>query len=308
MIPTEDDLVKKWNDICVKYSDSYSLVYMPMGLSMYSIICGEDSDSILEVGCGNGSLAVEILMKKKRSAKFVGVDISHSMCVLTREKMKLLEQLVKSGGILDYHEKVHKVNSMPDCSEWRTEDDPSAFPFFNSYIYRGSAENLGFLEDSSFQSILSCQTLHIVSNPLKMLKECFRILKPGGLAIFSVWGDKTTSYEHSLFDEALEYFKLPPSNSREPWHLSKKDTLESLADEAGFEDIQIWDQMIPRKLVSNEERRKIIEFLQELRWPDKNTKDQATEYLLKREDEILSEKKFPIGLNCKILCVKRPLK
>mmetsp|Transcript_45716 Transcript_45716/g.38526 ORF Transcript_45716/g.38526 Transcript_45716/m.38526 type:complete len:116 (-) Transcript_45716:371-718(-) len=52
--------------------------------------------------------------------------------------------------------------------------------------------NLKF-EDGTLDMIISNMVMMLVDSPEMMIKEAFRVLKPGSLAAFSVWGRKEKS-------------------------------------------------------------------------------------------------------------------
>ena len=305
MIPTNEELIQKWNRFSSQYSQKIAEGMLPMGLSMFNVVCGERSDRILDISCGSGELATEIILKKKPNAEYVGVDISPSMCLITKLKLEKLSEILNSGNTLGYYQQVHGIHEIPEGMVWKS-GAIAKFPTLKAEVHHGNAEDLSFFADSSFDSIISCLTLHIVPEPAKFLKECYRLLSPGKRAVFSVWGHKDISFTHSLFDEALVEFKIPNSGKRDSWHLNDRVKLQELAESAGFKDILIWDQTVPRKLETPEEQRLSTEVLQELRWPDKETLKAANEYIISREDGIVREKKMPIALNCMFLCVKKP--
>jgi ubiquinone/menaquinone biosynthesis C-methylase UbiE len=54
----------------------------------------------------------------------------------------------------------------------------------NVQLFSGSAENLIF-EDSAFDCITSVNVIYNLENPDQMIRECHRVLKPGGQIIIS---------------------------------------------------------------------------------------------------------------------------
>jgi len=55
----------------------------------------------------------------------------------------------------------------------------------------------------SIDSLVASLSLHIVPDPDLMLRQCFEVLKPGGKASFSVWGEKSDRNYFEIMDEVL---------------------------------------------------------------------------------------------------------
>jgi len=65
------------------------------------------------------------------------------------------------------------------------------------------AEELPF-DDSSFDTIASCNMFHFIRNPQVALEEMFRVLRPGGMLVITDWCDDFLSCR--LFDIYLRWF------------------------------------------------------------------------------------------------------
>ncbi len=108
--------------------------------------------TILDLGCGTGYFT-EFLKKLYPAAKIIGLDKSSGMLTQARVKEK----------------------------EYR---------FADTYWVGGCTENLPF-NDHSFELIYSNLMLHWSNDFSKSLSEIRRILKPGGLLLFSMVGPDT---------------------------------------------------------------------------------------------------------------------
>jgi ubiquinone/menaquinone biosynthesis C-methylase UbiE len=67
--------------------------------------------------------------------------------------------------------------------------------------------------------------LQLIDHPLKMLSECYRVLKPGGMCAFTVWGRKSHMVNMSILEKAR--LKLGREITKE---ISNFDAGESISD------------------------------------------------------------------------------
>jgi len=103
-------------------------------------------DRILDVGCGTGSLTLEIARKLSAPGEVVGIDAAPRMIEVAREKLQ-------------------------------TESLPARFEV-------GVAEALDFV-DASFDLVVNSMFTHHIDTELKQLAfaEMFRVLRPGGVLV-----------------------------------------------------------------------------------------------------------------------------
>jgi len=102
------------------------------------------SGRLLDLGTGPGYLPIEIV-KRSSSIEIDGVDLGRKLIKMAREN-------ARRAGV------TNRVN----------------FEF-------GNASRLRF-EDSSYDMVISTGMLHTLKNPIRVIKECHRVLKPGGEA------------------------------------------------------------------------------------------------------------------------------
>ncbi|MBI2079251.1 methyltransferase domain-containing protein [Candidatus Micrarchaeota archaeon] len=104
------------------------------------------SESILEVGCGDGSLLVKLRKERKHKGRLIGIDISRGMFA---KNQKMSDELN-----------------------------------LNLEFFERSADNLEF-EEESFEVVLSLFMIYHMPDISKALKEWSRILKKGGKLILA---------------------------------------------------------------------------------------------------------------------------
>ena len=108
---------------------------------------GVSSGRVLDVGTGTGMLAIEFA-KGIPTVEVVGLDLSDVALELARD------------------------NAQKSRASSRVSFE------------RGDAEDMPF-EDDTFDLVISGNTLHLLKNPVRMLNEIQRVLKPGGRFLVS---------------------------------------------------------------------------------------------------------------------------
>jgi ubiquinone/menaquinone biosynthesis C-methylase UbiE len=108
----------------------------------------------------------------------------------------------------------------------------------------GNAAKLGF-EDDSFDMVTSTGMLHMLRNPVKVLMECRRVLKPGGEAwIYDParvssqidrkrWKDSFTPLEKRTYPLLALYSRINPP------HVYTRKQLASVIESASFMDYEM---------------------------------------------------------------------
>jgi ubiquinone/menaquinone biosynthesis C-methylase UbiE len=114
--------------------------------SYYSQVADEvvthlKSGLLLDLGTGPGYCAIEIA-RKSESIRVDGIDLSLRL-------IKMAQENARRSGVDD------KVN-----------------------FETGNAARLRFA-DASYDMVISTGLLHMLKDPIKMLEECYRVLKPG---------------------------------------------------------------------------------------------------------------------------------
>jgi len=102
------------------------------------------SGTILDLGTGPGYLPIEIV-KRSESIKVHGIDLSRKLIDMAR------------------------INALKAGVSERLKFE------------KGNAAELPF-DGNSYDMVISTGMLHMLKDPIKVLSECYRVLKPGGEA------------------------------------------------------------------------------------------------------------------------------
>lgn len=131
---------------------------------------------------------------------------------------------------------------------------------FTQYI-TCSNEELPY-ENESIDRYIANLSLHIVSEPAKMIAEAYRVLQTDGIAAFSVWGREVKSTMHSYMNEAIyEVFGKPDIVKRSHFHLNNPERLKSMLKAGGFNRVLTYFTLTPVGLSSLDEA---IQFYSEM--------------------------------------------
>ena len=99
-------------------------------------------------------------------------------------------------------------------------------------VHLGSLEDIRF-PDNTFDVITSNHVIEHVHDPISLIRECLRILKPGGRLVLAT--PNMESFGHQIFEKDWSHLD-PPRHLR----LFTKKTLRECAARAGFQSIDVW--------------------------------------------------------------------
>lgn len=99
-------------------------------------------------------------------------------------------------------------------------------------VHLGSLENIHF-PDSTFDVITSNHVIEHVHDPISLIQECLRVLKPGGRLVLAT--PNIESFGHQYFGRNWSHLD-PPRHLR----LFTMQTLRECAVRAGFKSVDVW--------------------------------------------------------------------
>ena len=121
------------------------------------------------------------------------------------------------------------------------------------------------LDDGAFDAVVCCQGLMFVPRPEQALKECRRVLRPGGRLAAAVWaGPQDNPWVSSIGMAAMVHGLAgggPPTGPGGLFSLAEPETLRSLAVKAGFHDVRVDEVAVPFDFASTDEHFEVVSSL-----------------------------------------------
>jgi SAM-dependent methyltransferase len=110
--------------------------------------------------------------------------------------------------------------------------------------------------DESFDAVLCRDGMMLVPDPTAAAREAHRVLRPGGRAVFAVWGPRARNpWLGVLFDAVTARLgmSVPPAGIPGPFSLDAPGALEAVMDSAGFTDFAVAEIPTPMHATSFDE-------------------------------------------------------
>lgn len=162
--------------------------------AVLAMLALQPGEHVLDVGCGPGFLAAEMLPLVAPNGGVVGVDISVSMLAMARNRLE-------RAGIGDRASFV--------------EGDATALPF----------------DSNSFDAVTSTQVIEYLEDPASGIAEIYRALRPGGRVVL-LDTDWSTMLWHSSDDARMQRVLATWDEHCPHQHLPR--TLAPMLRAAGF--------------------------------------------------------------------------
>jgi len=213
---------------------------------------------VLDLACGVGDPALSIAAEVAPSGRVTATDLGPGM-------MSLAEELARKKGLA------------------------------NIEFREANAESLPFA-DASFD-VLSCRFgIMFFPDLAKALRECLRVLKPGGRAAFVAWGKKEQPFFSTTAGIILERAPVPPPppdpDGPSLFMFGERDRLRRALESAGFANVHEEDRIIPGRWSGSVEE--YWEQFTEVAAPFRPLLDQLTteQRAQARDESLLAVKKF----------------
>ena len=116
--------------------------------------------------------------------------------------------------------------------------------------FLADAQDLPF-DDEEFDRILANLNLMLIPDPLTAVQEAHRVLRSGGLIVYTVWGRSEFSPLMTVLPECATELGLHlPKPPRSNFHLGDRETLRQMLRSQGFEHIRQWYQPMVAPITS----------------------------------------------------------
>jgi SAM-dependent methyltransferase len=159
----------------------------------------------------------------------------------------------------------------------------------NIEFREASAESLPFPDET--YDVLTCRFgIMFFPDLPKALRECLRVLKPGGRAVFVAWGKKEQPFFTTTAGTILKYVPVPPPppdpDGPSLFMFGERDRLRRVLEAAGFSNVHEEDRIIPGRWTASAEE--YWEQFTEVAAPFRPLLDQLTpEKMAQAKSEIL---------------------
>ncbi len=191
------------------YYDKISDYQYGLGLALIDMMNIKTGDSVLDIGCGTGRLALQVSGIVGLSGSVTGIDPSPHRIEIANTRLKSVQ---------------------------------------NVTFRIGQGENLGDFQECTFDHAYYCAVFHWIEDKKSALREAYRVLKPGGLVGITSRRQGSTFSVKRIVDNVLEKYpeeiQTMKQNNTGMW-ATRKD-LEALLTEAGFVDIKAKSMTVAR--------------------------------------------------------------
>lgn len=210
-MPLEQDIAKAYRDYYTHKKESKDKADLGLELIFKKII------KLLY----KGILLITLVRRERRRHNLMYLDKT--------QPGRLLEVGCGDGSRLN---KIRKLGWELEGQEVDPEAAEIARSKYGLSVHLGNLKSLGFKE-SSFDAVIMNHVIEHVHDPVDLLRECHRILKPSGMLV--VITPNIESYGHRYFGSDCRMLE-PPRHI----HLFSTKSLKHSALKAGFQSCEAW--------------------------------------------------------------------
>jgi ubiquinone/menaquinone biosynthesis C-methylase UbiE len=177
------------------------VMFDPYAADLVARLEVSENASVLEIACGTGIVTRRLRDKFAPSTKIIATDLNEAMIDHAKQKFRPDENV-----------------------EWKTAD-ATQLPF----------------ADASVDAVVCQFGLMFFPDKASAAGEVYRVLKPGGQFLFSVWDAIETNDLPNLTHKIVSsYFENDPPDFYDiPFSYYDRDTLRSLLASAGFNEVNL---------------------------------------------------------------------
>jgi ubiquinone/menaquinone biosynthesis C-methylase UbiE len=177
------------------------MFFEPYALDISQRLSSRPVTAVLEIACGTGIVTRQLRNGLPKSAKLTATDLNEAMMEYAGRKFAQDENM-----------------------DWQQAD----------------ATNLPF-PDASFEAVVCQFGLMFVPDKSAAICEAHRVLLPGGIFLFNVWGRlEENPIAHTAHEIIATFFDSDPPNFYEtPFSLTNPEEISAWLKDAGFQDIQV---------------------------------------------------------------------
>eukprot|EP00828_Plagiopyla_frontata_P046321 TRINITY_DN8185_c0_g1_i1.p1 TRINITY_DN8185_c0_g1~~TRINITY_DN8185_c0_g1_i1.p1 ORF type:complete len:281 (+),score=51.30 TRINITY_DN8185_c0_g1_i1:162-1004(+) len=199
--------------------------HYPMAQILYDSLDIQKAENVIEVGTGGGYNLRQFLIQKPSSCHWVATDISDVMLAISESR---IEEFLKNPFV-----KVEQNYVIEEPPKYEDKDIKE----LNLSYRKVDSRDLSQFQSNSFDRYYANQVIGHKSGRDQILKEAFRVLKPGGLLGITAFGRKenckyATILKETALEQGMDAGMFPPSD---PFELAKKELLISELEKTGFE-------------------------------------------------------------------------
>jgi ubiquinone/menaquinone biosynthesis C-methylase UbiE len=201
-----------------EYADFVDERSATVGAAMLAAAALQPGDDVLELGCGPGGVGMA-------AAEAVGDEGHVVLSDVAPEMTAIAEERARRRGLRNVTVRERDMAHI---------DEP----------------------DGSFDTVLARDALMLVADPTAAAAETRRVLRPGGRAVFAVWGAPVANpWLTTLFDAVGAQLgaPVPPPGMPGPFALAADGALARVLSDAGFDDVAVQEVSTPMRVASFEE-------------------------------------------------------